>query len=148
MTEEGTHDDTPKVPPTAQEKPTSLRDLVQTSPEEAEDNELLALLTGEDGKLDVNLDMPGDYQTDIMAAQLVGHITGYHQQFQLSRAARSSGDNANAEKGWKQAQFHRIGAAIIQRTFPGTKDVADKIMAIQAEDAKVNREKAASKLRI
>lgn len=123
-------------------KPQRLLDLLPQDEMAADEQELLAKLTGADGKLKVDLSMPGDYEVEVQAAQLAEHLTAYAQNRQAWRSARSSGDQARAQQLFAASNYNQLCAAIIQSEFPKARAAADEIMAVRAIAAKEQRKKA------
>lgn len=83
----------------------------------------------------VDLNLPGDYETDIMAEELLAHLTTYHRVKAALKSARSTGDNKRAEELYKNMSFSRMAAAVIQRDCPSAKAVADEMAACRALNA-------------
>lgn len=120
----------------------TIADLLPKSPEEADNTALLAKLTGEDGKLRVDLSMPDGYHDDIMATQMIENLTAYEQNRQAWRAARNQGNNGRSTQLFEQMNYHQLVVAIIQAEYPNAKIIADAMMEVRARGAKINRENA------
>jgi len=107
--------------------------------ETAEDALLLAELLDEKGNLKVDLSLPDDYELEVMAQQLLAHITSYAQNKKAYLAAKNSGDQARRTQLWQQLQYNQLTAAIIQKSYPKAKRVADELARLQARQAQQNR---------
>ncbi len=123
-------------------KPTRLTDLLPQDEDTLDEQTLVAKLTGEDGKLKVNLSMPDDYRDEVMGAQLAEHLAAYAQNKQAWRSARSSGDQAKAKQLFAAMNYSQLCAAIIQSEYPAARKVADEIMAVRAKGAQESRKRA------
>lgn len=123
-------------------KPTTLKELLPQDEMAADEQALLAKLTGADGKLKVDLSMPDDYEVEVQAAQLAEHLTAYSQNRQAWRSARSSGDQGKAQQLFAASNYNQLCAAIIQSEFPAARKVAEEIMAVRAKATKEQRRKA------
>ncbi len=106
-----------------------------------EDAALAAELLDEEGNIKVDLSLPAEFELDIMAGQLLQHLTSYKQLYHARRAARGSGDHVQAEKLGKQMQYNQLTAAVIQRAYPKAKKLADTLAIIQAKQTSANRQK-------
>ncbi len=120
----------------------SLQEALSKEEETTEDTELLAELLDAEGKLKVDTSLPEDYELEIMAQQLLAHLTSYYQNKETYRAARNSGDQGRKTQIWNQMQFNQLTAALIQRAYPKAKALADQFAKIQAKQAATNRERA------
>ena len=106
----------------------------------AEDDALLvAELLDEKGQIIVDLSLPEEYELDIMAQQLLAHLTSYKQNYQAWRAARNTEDHAQAQKLFNQMRYNQLTAAIIQRSYPKAKVLTDEIALVQIKNVKANR---------
>lgn len=121
------------------EKYLNLQEALEKGDEEADDALLVAELLDDEGKLKVDLSLPEVYELDIMAQQLLGHITSYKQNKEAWRAARNSSDRAKAQQIFTQMRFNELTAAIIQRAYPKAKALADELALINARTTQANR---------
>ena len=118
----------------------SLKDALSREEETAEDTALLAELLDADGKLRVDTSLPEEYELEVIAQQLLAHLTSYHQNREAYRAARNT-DQGRRTQIWNQMQFNQLTAALIQKAYPKAKALADQLATIQAKQAAVNRER-------
>lgn len=88
----------------------------------------------------VDLSLPQEYLIEIVAEELVGYLTNYHQYNIGYRTARASGDHQKAEQLYKQMSHSRLAAALIQSEYKGIKELADKIAGYRVETVKKSRE--------
>ncbi len=86
-----------------------------------------------------DLKLPTDYVTDIMAAEVLDHLTNHYRARAALRAARNSGDSQQAERLFKLLSFSRLAVAIIQHEYPEAKGVADEIAQYRALTASNQR---------
>ena len=68
----------------------------------------------------VDLSLPVSFQDEIMAADVLDHISVYHKMEALRKAARHQGQHDKAEKYAAEAAFARNAAALIQHEYPLT----------------------------
>jgi hypothetical protein len=68
----------------------------------------------------VDLEIPDDYLTEIMARKLLDTIGAYHTSEVDRKALRHQGDHVKAEQLAKQAATLRTVASIIQHQYPRT----------------------------
>lgn len=118
----------------------SFQEALSREDETAEDSALLAELLDADGKLVVDLSLPGDYELDVMAQQLLLHLTSYYQSREAYRAARHT-DQGRKTQIWQQMQFNQLSAALIQKAYPKAKGLADQLAKIQAKQAAATRDR-------
>lgn len=119
----------------------SFEEALSRDEETAEDKALLAELLDDEGKLKVDMSLPEQYELEVIAQQLLGHLTSYTQNGKAYVAARNSGDHAKRQQIWTQMQYNQLTAAIIQRAYPKAKALADELAVLQARQAKLNRGK-------
>ncbi|MDD4984184.1 MAG: hypothetical protein PHQ43_00145 [Dehalococcoidales bacterium] len=127
--------------PEAKKEPQSLKDLIPKEESTQDDAELFAKLRNA-GADDINVDMsmPDEYETEIMAALMVDHMTGYTQTKAAWRSARNTQDHKRAADLFQQMQFNRLTVAIIQAEYPGAKPIADTIMKTRTVQTAKNRD--------
>ena len=121
------------------DKPT-IASLLPPDEDKVEDEKLYAQLVGPDGKLKVDMGMPQDYLVDIMAAQMVDHMTAFEQAQQVWKSSRNQGNHAKAAQNFEQMQFSQLTVAIIQAQYPGAKKLAQEIMKVRAQQAQSGRD--------
>ena len=90
----------------------------------------------------VDLSIPGDYQAEIMALELVVHLQNYHKAVAAAKAARQAENHQEAERLQKIVLLSKMNVALIQSKHPGAKAIADTIMRDQARQAAANRARA------
>lgn len=149
---EGTHEDTPQVTETAQEPdpgpemPTTLKELMSKDDDVAEEAALVASMIDSEGNLRAAfLEIPDEFTVEIMATQLIEHLSAYHQQREAWKAAKNSGDQARSKQLFDSWNFQRLAAAILQVDHPGAKEIADFLMKDRAENARKARADKAAK---
>ena len=120
----------------------SLRDALGSDGDTQDDALLLATLLDDKGELKVDLSLPQEYELEVMADQLLAHLGSYRQNWQAWRAARNTGDHANAKRLFDQMQFNKLTSAIIQASYPRAKALADELGQIRAKTARDNRKRA------
>ena len=117
----------------------NLQEALSAPDQEADDAELVAELLDEKGDLKGDFTLPAAYEQDVMAQQLLAHLTGYKQNYHAWRAARNSGDNARATSLFNQMRYNQLTAALIQKAYPGAKQIADELAVLQAKQTEANR---------
>lgn len=83
----------------------------------------------------VDLSLPPEYEAELMATELLGHLSAFHQAKAAWQAGRSSGDHNKAEQMYRLMSYSRLAAAIIQHDFPQAKGIADIIAKAKAAQA-------------
>jgi hypothetical protein len=114
-------------------KDTSIEDLESLTEEEKD-----ALVFAEALET-VDLDLPHDYEIEILAADLLDNISAYRKSEIARRAARQQGDHPTAEKLSKQAATCRSAAALIQHEYPDTKALYKELANIRVLQFRKNR---------
>lgn len=96
-----------------------------------------AILEGAD------LSLPGDYEVDLMAGELLGHLTNFKTSKAAWQAARNSGDHQKAEQMYRLMSYSRLAAAIIQHDHPAAKAITDELAKLKVTQAVQNRQRLA-----
>ena len=86
------------------------------------------------------LELPGDYENEVMANELLSHLTSYHAAVVAARAARHAKDHAQAEKMDKVALYSQIAAGILQRKYPKSVAIYQALALARAKAAQSSRE--------
>ena len=81
----------------------------------------------------VDLDVPGAFLDEIMAAEMMGLLSEYHKTVNGASAARHVGDHQRAEALTKQEAFLRAAIARIQHFYPNAKGIAASGMNARAK---------------
>jgi len=136
----GSEKENPEKELTPKEKVARFDEAMGKEEESDEDAKIIAELLDEKGNLMVDLSLPEEYELEIMAQTLLGHITQYAQTKQAYLAAKNSGDHQKRQQLWQQMQYNQLTAAIIQKAYPKAKALVDKLATLQARQAKSNRE--------
>lgn len=93
----------------------------------------------------VNLDIPNEYELEIMASNMAQYLTEHKSTMVGLRAARHNGDNERTSQLAKAEAFYRNAIAYIQYKYPDAKVVSDAIMKTQAKSMVANRAKSLEK---
>ena len=86
-----------------------------------------------------SLSLVPSFETEVMAQELLEHLSNYHRALVGVKSARSSGDHAKADQLYRLMAYSRLAAAIIQSDHPGIKTIADEIGEVRAQQAKMQR---------
>ena len=81
----------------------------------------------------VDLSLPADYENEILAMELLAHISNYRRMELARVSARNQGLHDKAEQLAKEAAYSRTIAAFIQYKYPETK-VLYKVLAQREAD--------------
>lgn len=131
--EHDTEDDKPKGPQT-------VADLFPQKEDDEDEAALLAeLYDTATGKIAGDFTLPGTYELEIIAAQLLEHLTAYAQAKEVFRAAVNLKDRAKSEPARSQMNHHQLVAAILQRKYPGCKALADEIARAKVKQLQKGR---------
>ena len=84
-------------------------------------------------------DLPSDYMDEIMAIEVLSHISNYHALSRIAKASRHGGDNAKATDTFKAAATERNAAALIQYEFPNTKIIYKELAEQKTRATKMQR---------
>ena len=109
--------------------------------EDEADDKLLLELLDKDGVVKADMTLPDSWALDVMAQQLLQHISQYRKAELQRQAARASDNHKLAKELWENMNYHRLTAAIIQRAYPKAKAMADEIGHLQAKSAADTRKK-------
>ena len=142
MAKKSTSPATTESPEETPKAPQSVDDLLPQDEDDQDDSEILAALTSDDGKLKVDLDLPFEYQEEVMASQLLEQLTSYQQARQTWRAARNQSDRKRQQDAFGAMKNFQLTAALIQHDFPQAKRIADEIATFRAKSLKDAREAA------
>jgi len=107
--------------------------------EDDQDAGLVAELIGEDGQLKVDLAIPAELETEVMAQMIVDHLISYVQTKAAYRSARNTADHARAKQLFEQMQYNQLTVAIIQHDYPQAKPLAEAIGKARAKEAEAKR---------
>jgi hypothetical protein len=135
-----------KVEEKVEEEPKepTLIDALGTEEEVGDEADKIAELIDSDGNLIVDLELPEEYQLEIMASELLNQLTLFHTFDAQWRSARGQGDSGQASKLFTQRNHHRLTAAIIQRDYPGAKALSDELAKTKSKVAKRQRKNVLS----
>jgi len=89
------------------------------------------------GKVDLKL--PEAYEDDLLAGQLLAHLTQYHSLLADQKAARHVGNHKAAEELSHAIAQTRLAAAIIQAKNPRAKALADEIASTKVIQTRLQR---------
>lgn len=105
-----------------------------------EDLALISGLLDAEGKLKVDISLPSAYEEEIMAQELLQHLSNYARFTQAWRAARNTHDQARARQMFDQMNYSQLVAALIQNAYPGAKALANELAVLQVKQIKKNRQ--------
>jgi len=128
---------------TEEGKEPSVLDKFLNDPEDTDDaNQLASLLDPETGEIKGDFSMPKEFEVEIMAQQMVDHLTTYKQLKKAYIAAKNQGDHKRRGELFQQMRFSQVTVAMIQFEFPAAKEIADEIMQVRVAEVRRNRESA------
>jgi hypothetical protein len=133
-----------KVEDKEEEKKPAIIEALGTEESVGDDADKIAELIDKEGNLIVDLELPEEYQLEIMASELLNQLTLFHTFDAQWRSARGQGDSGQATKLFTQRNHHRLTAAIIQRDYPGAKPLADELAKTKTKVAKRQRKNVLS----
>ena len=117
-----------------------IGDFLPQDEDTADDLALVGQLISADGKIKADLDVPKEFEVEIMAEQMVDHLVLYKQSKQNWRAARNLGERSRAQQLYSQMNMSQLAIAIIQNDYPKAKQFANEIMELRARRARKNRQ--------
>ena len=130
----------PTTPETPAKEVSPLDKFLKDS-EESGDAVLLPQLLDEKGDITADYSMPDEFETEVMAGQMVDHLIAFKQSKQNWIAAKQVGDHAKRKEFFEQMRFNQVNVAIIQYGFPDSKGLADEIMRYRVKDVQGRRQK-------
>lgn len=87
----------------------------------------------------IDTSVPEEYLREVMATQLMEHLSSYHASVEARRAARQVGDSARSEQLGRQVAFYRSAIGLIQHQYEGIRTLADEIMQANAKQIRQRR---------
>ncbi len=130
----------PTTPETPVKEVSPLDKFLKDS-EESGDAALLPQLLDAKGDITADYSMPEEFETEVMAGQMVDHLIAFKQSKQNWIAAKQVGDHAKRKQLFEQMRFNQVTVAIIQYEFPDAKNIADEIMRYRVKDVQGKRQK-------
>ena len=110
--------------------------------EDLEDASLLDELLDETGKVRADFSMPEEFETEVVATQMVDFLSGLRQTQNSWRAARALQDHKRRTELFNQMRFNELVVARIQREYPKAKELADEIMEYRTQEVQGRRRAA------
>ena len=87
----------------------------------------------------VDLSLPDAYEAEILAAEVLDHISNYRRLEASRRAARHQNQHDKATNFERDAAFSRNAAALIQYEHPSTKVLYKELAEARAKQLRLNR---------
>ena len=143
---------TESQPTKVESKPKSISEESQPTKVESKPKSISELLEADRGddlgdvspavleKVDVRL--PKDFQLEVMADELLAHLSNFHKATAAWKSARNQGDHAKAEQMFRLRSYCKLAAAIIQDEYEGVRAVAEQLAAFRVKRARAEREAA------